>query len=635
MKRRVRHVVLGAAIVLLGCIPVWKFLVSPYLLRIPDDFYYSADLSSWDNLYDQKTETFPGKTQSDAQFSYRVIDTAPGLLTIENSFTARSAAGDPIISIIRKYGISPTTHKHVVGFGDHDRTGYLFAPAHLRPGQNFTYWHVNYDVPAEMHYKDAENIDGLKVFHYQTTLTPDQTANLQNLPQVGQTLGINLDVALDVWVEPTTGWLVKYADKAVGYYYDLGSQQRLYPWNSFSNVFTDDAVAQQVSNARQQKLITLLIDTVIPWAFGVIVLICIAPILLSDIQRLHTFFRVTTPYVVGVTGIGISVLCWFFASSIVDAKKADSFQADAASVVSTIQQRMQTYRNILDGAVSVFGASEHVYRDEWNSYIAGLHTDITYPGVQGFGFAQYVLPKDLADYESTVRKENFPDFSVYPSTQTDVYIPVTYLYPWDQRNQRAFGFNLYSEEQRKVALDAARDTGAPQLTGKVVLAQEDGIDPQAGTLLFDPIYAEKSYTVSDRRSNIVGFAYAPFRMNDLMNGIFKGAQLHVAFDVYDDSIGRNPDGLMYRSTSMDVDHASDTGGLTTTRQLALFGRRWAVVIAQLPSTHYRSAFERALPWILLAAGTLLSTLIGAFLFLAERGFFVISPYNPRPQHRRS
>ncbi len=40
------------------------------------------------------------------------------------------------------------------------------------------------------------------------------------------------------------------------------------------------------------------------------------------------------------------------------------------------------------------------------------------------------------------------------------------------RNLRAFGFDMYSEPVRRAAMEAARDTGAAALSGKVVLVQE-------------------------------------------------------------------------------------------------------------------------------------------------------------------
>ncbi|MCW1930488.1 MAG: porin PorA family protein [Candidatus Kerfeldbacteria bacterium] len=580
MKPLKKHILFFGALTFAALIPLWLYVLAPYFLRLPDNFSYSADLVSWDNFYDQTTQSFIGKTQSDSSFSYRTLDARPGVLTIQNAFSVRSSSGEPVFSVLREYAVSPTTQKHVPGFGDHDRAGYLFGPQGVRPGQDFTYWHVNYDVPAEMHYKSTEYIDGLRVFHYQTVLTPDQTVNLQKLPQVGQTFGINLDVALDLWIEPTTGWLVKYADKAVGYYYDLGTQERLYPWNSFSNVFTDDAVAQQVTNARQYRLVAVLMRSVIPWAILFFVVVCILPLLMERFKVLDRIVRRFAPYIVATCGIGLSVFGWFVSSSIINAQKLIAFQDDATEVVEKIAQRMDVYRNILDSAVSVLAAQPSMTADEWQTFIERLNVTTLYPGVESFGFAPY---------------------------------------------------SIHEIDGRKIAMDTARDTGSPTMTGKLIMLSDTGEDARPGFVLYDPVYSERSYTVAERRENLLGFAFATFHMQPFVDEIFGAEQLRVAFDIYDDAMGRTEAGEMYTSMHMDVDSADEDGLLTATRQLFAFGHRWRVGIAELPSTQYRSLFELMLPWVVLSSGIMISLLFSALLYVAERGVLSVRPI--RRRHR--
>lgn len=290
MNHTIKHLLLFLASLCALVIPFWSWYVAPHLLAVPDYFSYSANLVSYDNFYDPVTEIFTGKTESSSKFTYQVVSVQPGVLIIKNLFNVVSAYGEDIIQVERLYGINPVTGRHVIGFGDHDRTGYLFAPRHLRPNENFTYWHVNYDVPAELHYKNTEVIDGLTVFHYQTTLNPDQTTDLGQLPNVGETLGINLDVVLNVWVEPLTGRMVKYSDKAVGYYYDLGSRKRLQPWNSFSNRFTDNSITTQVEIAKQERNFAILVEWIVPAALVVMLLCLLTPFVVTHwylVERLR------------------------------------------------------------------------------------------------------------------------------------------------------------------------------------------------------------------------------------------------------------------------------------------------------------------------------------------------------------
>ena len=47
---------------------------------------------------------------------------------------------------------------------------------------------------------------------------------------------------------------------------------------------------------------------------------------------------------------------------------------------------------------------------------------------------------------------------------------------------------------------------------------------QVGFLMYLPVYKKGSLhdTLSERRANIIGWAYAPFRVGDLMNNILIG-----------------------------------------------------------------------------------------------------------------
>ncbi len=39
--------------IVLFFIPLWIFFIAPFLLKIPDDFHYQADITSVDNFYDE------------------------------------------------------------------------------------------------------------------------------------------------------------------------------------------------------------------------------------------------------------------------------------------------------------------------------------------------------------------------------------------------------------------------------------------------------------------------------------------------------------------------------------------------------------------------------------------------------
>ena len=231
---------------------------------ISDDFYYEANIISLDNFYNSEKNTFSGDTISKTRFLYNVISKKDEVLVIENIFDVRKVTGERIFSVRREYGIDQKTGKHVRGYGDKERSGYLFAPKNLKSKQSFAYWHVNYDAPAEMQFQGEEELLGLKVFRYEADYNADQTANLAHLPGVPEKRGVILDISLQTWIEPITGRLIKYEDNTVAYYYDIKTKERIEPWNKFHNKYTEASIKKQVNIASEEKLKILVFNKLIP-----------------------------------------------------------------------------------------------------------------------------------------------------------------------------------------------------------------------------------------------------------------------------------------------------------------------------------------------------------------------------------
>src|SRR5205814_5842056 len=99
---------------------------------------------------------------------------------------------------------------------------------------------------------------------------------------------------------------------------------------------------------------------------------------------------------------------------------------------------------------------------------------------------------------------------------------ITFLEPLDKRNAAALGYDMYTEPVRREAMDAAWTNGALAASGKVRLVQEIGGPEQAGFLVYLPVYNNRRTppTVAERKADLYGFVYAPFRADDLLHAVF-------------------------------------------------------------------------------------------------------------------
>ena len=97
-----------------------------------------------------------------------------------------------------------------------------------------------------------------------------------------------------------------------------------------------------------------------------------------------------------------------------------------------------------------------------------------------------------------------------PAGLRERYFPVVYVEPL-RGNEKAVGFDLYSNAARHAAIDAAIETRMPQSTARITLVQETG--DQYGFLVFYPVYQEASAGADSLRGMVLGV----FRIGDVIS----------------------------------------------------------------------------------------------------------------------
>jgi len=256
------------------------------------------------------------------------------------------------------------------------------------------------------------------------------------------------------------------------------------------------------------------------------------------------------------------------------------FALESAEIAMRIEDRFRGYRQVLRGARGLFAASTEVERNEWYEYVRALRLDEDFRGIQAVGFARWVAQSDLDRFVVGIRAVGFPYFRVWPGGERDAYAPIDMIEPFNWRNQRAFGFDMYSEAVRREALERSARTGRSALSGKVRLVQETAQEHQAGVLLYLPVYAPDTPVGSEeeRLRALRGWVFSPFRMNDLMRGLIGAYSESVRLRIYDGVDA--PEALLYDS------HAGREPGvapeLVGSHRLDLDGGEWLLTVEALP-----------------------------------------------------
>lgn len=245
-----------------------------------------------------------------------------------------------------------------------------------------------------------------------------------------------------------------------------------------------------------------------------------------------------------------------------------------------IEERFKAYRQVLRGARALFAASQEVTRSEWRDYVTGLRLHEDYAGIQGVGYAIPVPAAELAAHERRIRAEGFPSYQVSPAGKRPLYTTIVYLEPFDWRNQRAFGYDMYAEPVRHEAMERARTLGVPVLSGKVRLVQETSTDTQAGVLLYLPVFRNgASFETTSRRDQaFMGWVYSPFRLGDLITGTLGESNIHIR--IYDGDTDAAT-ALLYDS---DPERSASRHQLVRRSLLELDHRVWTLIFEEAPPT---------------------------------------------------
>ncbi len=304
------------------------------------------------------------------------------------------------------------------------------------------------------------------------------------------------------------------------------------------------------------------------------------------------------------------LLAWRTALDNADRDARNRFEFRAAEIRDAIVGRMLDYEQVLRGTAGLFSASESVTREEWRRYYDELQLNVFYPGIQGVGYAPQVPGAVRERFIAEVRARGHPGYTIQPPGDRADYVPILYLEPFSGRNLRAFGFDMYSDQVRRDAMDRAIEQGRPVLSGKVTLPQETEHNIQAGFLIYIPIYRKGMSvdTVEQRHRATQGFVFGVFRAGNLISRIIDDER-DVGLALYD-GVASAENALLYRS--MHDEARREAPRYERSEIMRVRDHRW---LLRLHSTaDFEATIERDKPRLVLLGGLVIHLLFLAVLW---------------------
>ena len=304
----------------------------------------------------------------------------------------------------------------------------------------------------------------------------------------------------------------------------------------------------------------------------------------------------------------LTIAVWHFSKTQIEEKARLQFEREATQVTELVLERMQRYEDALWGGVAAIQASggELAY-EQWRTFADSMQIASKYPGIGGIGVVDYVLPQDLAAHVE-VQRQTRPDYTVYPDHTRTHHLPIVYIEP-EIANSKAVGLDVAHEANRYTAAKKARDAGKAQITGPIVLVQDEG--KTSGFLFYAPYYAGGLYpTEAERQQHFAGMVYAPFIVNRLMAGALDKEKRHVGIHLADDN------DVIYDENTPAEEDFDPNPIFTQQATLQLYGRSWNFDIWSTRS--FREATASNQPIYILIGGILIDALLLTLFVLLSR-----------------
>lgn len=303
------------------------------------------------------------------------------------------------------------------------------------------------------------------------------------------------------------------------------------------------------------------------------------------------------PYLVLITLILSTMGATYFYYQSARSKDAVRFNNEVNRLQAALESRIGLYIALLRSGRGYIESREDLTRAGFANFVKSLELEKNYVGVQGIGYSVIVPPEQRSELTERMRAEGYPDFNMYPTDERNSYQAIIYLEPDDQRNRSAIGYDMSTEAVRREAIERARDTGEAAATGKVVLRQEIDSQKQLGFLIYLPIYRNGLIpeSLTERRENIQGYVYSPFRAGNFLREIQTITNTEgIGVTIYDEAV--TPENVMAQTSAQNRQYFVPQIGedFTARNELNVAGRNWIIEYSSLPSFANQSSVNWSL-----------------------------------------
>lgn len=316
------------------------------------------------------------------------------------------------------------------------------------------------------------------------------------------------------------------------------------------------------------------------------------------------------PWLVLLISLLVTNQMWRYerASALIELQTSFDFRVKDAG--NLIEQKIQIYEQALVGLQSFFEASETVERGEFHNYVSKLLQAEQHQGIVAVGFSELVPEYERSRHTQEIRAQGATDYAIFPEDTHDFYAPILFIEPQTKVNLKRVGYDTYSDEVRREAMDKARDLNRATVSSIVLFSDEADSDRRAGFLLYLPIYRNGSMhvSISDKRASLAGWIFLKLDSDVLIRSTFSKSAKGLDIQIYDGRAVSESTLLFHSMSAGQLVNKADTQ-FQAIKHLQILDHDWILVAKALPDFEAGISFWKA--YLIAIVGALTSLMLMA------------------------
>jgi len=358
-------------------------------------------------------------------------------------------------------------------------------------------------------------------------------------------------------------------------------------------------------------------------SIGVLLMLPLSFILFGKPQSIWRQRRLSVALPILATLIVI-IIIFIFNSRQENQNISVEFRERASILADSLDKKILNNIEVFHSVQSLFVTNPSVTREQFKQYVQlAMVRNST---IQAVSWNPLILEKQKNEFVSFMKQNGFPQFKIKQknssgqnslSINKEKYVVVSYIEPFEG-NEKALGFDIYSDKVRRKAIDLAEQKREVVATAPIQLIQDEG--SQFGVLFLFPIIKNaQTLDINHQDDNeISGYVVGVLRMGELLSKVLEKSPL--------DNVNVALTDISYESNRLPFASFSIVQGelkelmpqkkvdiVRWDKTFEFANRSWQLSIDA--TNDYVINHRSWIAWAVLTGGLLFSSLLGAFLLI--------------------